>query len=134
MARKIEPSPHLKNLKIPIPDRIEHGKITCQFDVIEEFKQPEGFLFGGFTAAVADEYLAMVAFSVLTNDYVVVTSDLRVQYFRPMINGKISVEATILNESRATIHAEVTFKTETGKLAVKATATMSKKLKSDLGI
>jgi len=134
MAGKASLPPYIANLKIPVPDKIEHGKITCQFEVSEDFKQPEGLLFGGYIAAVADDYLAMAAFSVLTNDYVVVTGDLRVQYFRPIIKGKVNIEAEVVNESQTTIHAEVTFKTENGKLAAKATATMSKKLKVDLGI
>jgi uncharacterized protein (TIGR00369 family) len=86
------------------------------------FFHERGSLFGGFLAALSDHALAMVTMSVLEDGEVFNTSDLRTSFFRPVTEGELSIEATVLHRGRSMIQAEVVF-TRAGKLVGKATAT-----------
>ena len=80
-------------------------------------------LFGGYLSAVADDMLGMATFTVLENDSIFSTSDLRVQFFRPIQREKILVTASVININRSSIHVEAIFRNNEGKLAAKASAT-----------
>lgn len=125
VSRQNVTPPHVSTLRLPLIDGWEKNRVWCTFDVDPDLVQPQGALFGGYLSAVADELMGMATFTALGADTVFSTSDLKIQYFRPVSSGKIAVEATILNISRSRIHVEATFKNEDGKLIAKAAATQS---------
>jgi uncharacterized protein (TIGR00369 family) len=97
--------------------------VTASWKVDPRFFHERGSLFGGFLAVLSDHALAMVTMSVLEDGEVFSTSDLRTSFFRPVTEGELSIEATVLHRGRSMIQAEVVFTRADGKLVGKATAT-----------
>jgi uncharacterized protein (TIGR00369 family) len=126
VAQRLAPGeqepPHVHNLGLPYPSSWTPGRVTASWKVDPRFFHERGSLFGGFLAALSDHALAMVTMSVLEDGEVFNTSDLRTSFFRPVTEGELSIEATVLHRGRSMIQAEVVF-TRAGKLVGKATAT-----------
>ena len=49
--------------------------------------------------------------------------DLRTSFFRPVSEGTLRIEASVVNRGRSLVHAEVVFRRDDGKVAAKGTAT-----------
>ena len=120
VTRKISVPSHYQVLRLPLIDEWEAGRVRSSFEVDPDLKQPAGSLFGGYLSAVADELMGLAAVTVLDGESVPSTSDLRIQYFRPLVGGKVTVEASVYNRSRSSIHVEASFLNHEGKLAAKA--------------
>ena len=61
-------------------------------------------------------------FSALKNGEAFTTQDLQIKLFRPVSQGDISIEATVLNRSRTTGYVEAEWKNAEGKLLAKVLA------------
>ncbi len=125
VARKGSLPSHVKALRLPPIDGWESGRVWCAWPVDPDFIQPQGALFGGYICAIADEMLGLAACTVMDNDFVFATADSRTNYFRPIREGVISIEATVIYKGRTNIYVEATFTNEAGKLCVKCSATKS---------
>lgn len=79
----------------------------------------------GYLTAVADELPGMATLTVLEDDEMFVTADIRMNYFRPVRGGELVVEAFVLRKGRSGAHIEATFSTPDGKLVAKASATQN---------
>jgi len=80
-------------------------------------------VFGGYLAAVADNVMALLMFTVLLDDENFTTSNLDLRFIRPVTPGPVEVEATIVNRGKRLAHCELTIKRADGKLAAMADAT-----------
>jgi acyl-coenzyme A thioesterase PaaI-like protein len=61
--------------------------------------------------------------STLENDELFATSDLRLSFFRPVLDGTIEFAAEVLHRGRRQAHVEVVFLNDRDKIVGKATAT-----------
>ena len=122
-ARKSIVPPHVTILRIPLIDRWEPGRVWCRLKVDPDLIQPQGDLFGGYIAVVADEMLGMATASVLVDGEVFTTSDSHVHYFRPTSGGELNIEASIIHKGRSSAYVEATFTNSDGELVAKASAT-----------
>ena len=118
----VPPAMHVKALHLPAIQGWQEGQVRVTFAIPEEVIQPHGSTFGGYLAAVADEMAGMATMTVLPDGASFTTSDLRMQYFRPIACENLSVEATVINQSRSNIHVEAVFSNASGKLIAKAFA------------
>jgi uncharacterized protein (TIGR00369 family) len=114
---------YARALRLPRPSRWEPGRVWSSWEVDPEMLTPWGAVFGGYLAALADESAGQAAFSVLEPGETFGTSDLRISPLRPIREGTITIEASVLQRGRSTIHVEVEFRSEDGTLLVKASAT-----------
>ncbi len=82
-----------------------------------------GAVFGGVLSAMADLATTWGMFTVLDDDEAFITSDLRVSYFRPMVEGTISWESQVVHRGRRNCYVEAKFTDERDKLIYQGSAT-----------
>jgi uncharacterized protein (TIGR00369 family) len=117
------PPPCIVTLKIPGVDGWQQGRVWRQWQVDPAVFHERGAVFGGYLAALADSTLGLAVMTVLEDEEVFTTSDLRVSFFRPATGGVLRIEGRVVHRGRSMAHVEVDFSREDGKLVAKATAT-----------
>ena len=125
VARTAPRPPHAEILRLPGIDGWEPGRVWCAWAVDPDFIQPQGAIFGGYISAIADEVLGMATMTVLPDGEGFATADIRTNFFRPIREGIVDIEATVVHKGRTNIFVEATFTDAAGKLCAKATATQS---------
>lgn len=115
--------PHVKALHLPKIDRWEKGRVWSAWTIDDDLIQPHGSAFGGYFSAVADEMVGMATMTVLEDHEIFVTSNCRVDYFRPAGAEKLRVEAAVIHRGRSRVNLEASFTNSDGKLVAKAFAT-----------
>lgn len=105
--------------------RWEPGRITRRWTVGTWAHNPDGTVFGGLIAALADQVTSFAAFTILGDDEASRTASLQVDYFRPVIGPHVTVEARIVNRSRRLIHTETEIVRADGKVAAHARAVLA---------
>ncbi|MEL7028675.1 MAG: PaaI family thioesterase [Pseudomonadota bacterium] len=104
------------------------GVVKARWRINETFRLPDGSMFGGYIAALADQILALATFSVLPeDDDRFRTANLQTNFFRPLTGEWMNVEARVVNVSRRLIHVEGDFMNEDGKVAAHCTAVQSRR-------
>lgn len=73
--------------------KFEPGKAELALQVTDELKQQHGFIHGGVISYLADNSLAFVGGSVLTD---VVTSEYKINYVRPATGQHLVAKASVL--------------------------------------
>ncbi|MCX6352576.1 MAG: PaaI family thioesterase [Bacteroidetes bacterium] len=76
--------------------KIEPGYIECEAKLDEHLTQQDGFVHGGVTSTIADLVTGFAAFSLVSKDDRVVTSDLKVSYFHPGKGDKIFARGWVI--------------------------------------
>lgn len=110
----------------------EYGKLSMVWDIDDRFVMPDGVMFGGHVAAVADHVAGLVTMTALeASEDRFRTSRLETNFFRPIMKPKAAIEARVVNASKTLIHAEADFFTADGKLAVRIAATQVKRRSTD---
>jgi len=105
--------------------RWEPGRITRRWTLGTWAHNPDGTVFGGLIAALADQATSFAAFTVLGDDEASRTASLQVDYFRPVVGSHVTVEARIVNQSRRLIHTETEIMRADGKIAAHARAVLA---------
>ncbi len=106
----------------------EWGKLSMVWEIDDRFVMPDGVMFGGHVASVADHVAGLTAMTALEeNDDRFRTSRLETNYFRPVMKPKATIEARIVNTSKSLIHVEADFFNAEGKLAVRIAAVQMKR-------
>ncbi len=106
----------------------EWGKLSMDWEIDDRFVMPDGVMFGGHIASVADHVAGLAAMTALEeNDDRFRTSRLETNYFRPVMKPKATIEARIVNASKSLIHVEADFLNAEGKLAVRIAAVQMKR-------
>lgn len=123
VARKVPISKHAETMRIPRIDGWEPGRVWTTWEIDPDIVSPQGTVFGGYLATVSDEMVGMATMSVLEDGESFVTADLRVNFFRPALIGKLTAEATVIHRGRSIAYVEAVFTNAEGKLVAKAAAT-----------
>lgn len=110
-------------LRLPVPAGWESGRVWAAWKVSPQFLTPWGSVFGGYLAAIADEFAGMAALSVLEDGETFGTTDLHVSPVRALREGTAQIEARVVGRGRAAIHVEVEILREDGTLVARASAT-----------
>ncbi|MEL6507352.1 MAG: PaaI family thioesterase [Pseudomonadota bacterium] len=99
------------------------GEVHLRWILTKNFIMPDGVMFGGHIAAVADHFVALGAMSVLTHDNERFrTSRLETNFFRPLKEPYADIAVRVTNASKTLIHLEAQFINEAGQLAAMAQA------------
>ncbi len=105
-------------------DRWAWGEIDFSWDIDERHIMPDGVMFGGHVASVADYVTSLAAMTVLTEDNQRFrTSHLSVDYFRPVKRPAAMIKGRVTNVSRSLIHVEADVFNEDKKRLVRMSAT-----------
>ncbi len=113
--RVLERSPGFLRIDAHLPDHV---------------KNPRGQLFGGFTPT----YVDMVALFTVRGpaspeepwNYWLATTNMRIDYFEPVLGPRFAIESRVVNERRRTCFVETTFLDGEKTLLVFALTTLRK--------
>lgn len=115
-------APFLKVLLLPKLVRWEPSKAWFEWPVDPRTHNYAGVVFGGQIALMADRALAVTSITALDDNEHFTTSDLRTSFFRPIVEGTLFIEGTVVHKGRRLLHAEAAFTNDQGKLVAKAVA------------
>ncbi|MBI1221843.1 MAG: hotdog fold thioesterase [Bacteroidetes bacterium] len=108
--------------------RIEAGEVEARLAFGKELQQQNGFLHGGVTATLCDVTAGFAAFTLVEEDEVVVTGDLRVSYLNPGTAPSIYSKGWVIKTGKLLHFCESEvwgeFEEGTRILIAKASATM----------
>lgn len=107
----------------------EWGGLKMRWDIDDRFILPDGVMFGGHIASVADHVAGLAAMTVLTdNRERFRTSRLETNYFRPLTAPVAMIDARVTNASKTLIHVEADFANADEKLAVRVNAVQVRRM------
>lgn len=105
------------------------GKISMRWEIDDRFIMPDGVMFGGHVASVADHIAGLVTMTVLEqNKERFRTSKLETNFFRPVMAPFVKIEGRVVNASRSLIHVEADFLNPEDRLAVRIAAVQVRRL------
>ena len=107
----------------------EWGEIKMRWEIDDRFVMPDGVMFGGHIASVADHVAGLTAMTVLRDvKERFRTSRLETNYFRPLMMPLATIEGRVTNESKSLIHVEADFYNADEKLAVRVNAVQVRRM------
>ncbi|MBW1892992.1 MAG: PaaI family thioesterase [Deltaproteobacteria bacterium] len=86
--------------------RIEKGLFESRLKLQREHKQQDGFVHAGVIATMADHTAGYSAYTLVTNDYRILTIEFKINYFRPAIGDEIICRARVINRGEKIIVSE----------------------------
>lgn len=106
----------------------EWGRLSMVWEIDDRFIMPDGVMFGGHIASVADHVAGLAAMTVLDGEGDRFrTSRLETSFFRPVMKPKAMIEARVVNTSKTLIHVEADFLNGEEKLAARIAAVQMKR-------
>ncbi|MEO1406679.1 MAG: PaaI family thioesterase [Pseudomonadota bacterium] len=96
-----------------------------RFDGKPEFRNPAGYIQGGFLAAMLDDTIGFLAGMKTAPKALPSTVDLHTTFLRPVRVGAVEVAARLANIGRAMIFAEATLFDSRGKEAARSSASLT---------
>jgi uncharacterized protein (TIGR00369 family) len=115
--------PALRRLALPNFSGWEPGRVWGEWDFDPEICNPDGALFGGYLAALADATAGHAIATTLGGEEGFATADLRISYHRPVRGGRLRFEGVVVTRGRQIGHVEVRFTSQDGELVATAQAT-----------
>lgn len=126
-------------------DRLKHGEITppaaelvgfrmlsfgdgesrFEMDAGRRHHNPMGTVHGGILCTLADSAMGMAFASTLGEGETFTTLEIKVNYLRPVFEGKLFASAKVVHRGRTVGLVECDVTTEDGKLAARAVSTCS---------
>ena len=105
------------------------GHIKMRWEIDDRFVMPDGVMFGGHIASVADHVAGLATMTVLNADNERFrTSRLETNYFRPLTMPLAVIEGRVVNASKTLIHVEADFLNAQEKLAVRINAVQVRRM------
>lgn len=106
----------------------EPGRLSMRWEIDDRFVMPDGVMFGGHVAAVADHVAGLVTMTALeANEDRFRTARLETNFFRPVMKPLALIEGRVVNLSKTLIHVEADFRDPEGKLAARIAAAQVKR-------
>ena len=102
---------------------LERGHAVLRFSFRSELTQYQGAVQGGIVVAYADASLAFATASVVPDGRDFVTTELNVQYIRPLTAGEATATAVIEHAGRTLVRGRAKVENESGQLIALCTST-----------
>ena len=104
--------------------KLSNGGAILTVTTGDRHRQIHNVMHGGVIAALADTAAAIAAYTVVPPGTEVVTIELKINYFRPVIDGTVEARARIVNGGKTVVYLECDVTSvPDGKLIAKATST-----------
>ena len=100
------------------------GRVVISLENKKKFSQGLGFMHGGMVASLLDTASGFAAFSVLEEGKHVVTSELKINYLRPVVCKKVRCVGEVLKLGKSLIVVEANVLDEENKILAKMLGTM----------
>jgi len=104
-------------------DSVKPGRAVLSVDVRKELTQLQGVMHGGATAALIDTAVAFAIVGASEPGARFTTVEMKVNYLRPISEGRITAEAWLIRDGRRIVVAECDVLDSAGRLAAKGLLT-----------
>lgn len=105
------------------------GEIEMRWEIDDRFLMPDGVMFGGHIAAVADHIVGLATMTVLqANEERFRTSRLETNFFRPLTAPFATIDGRVVNASKTLIHVEADIFNADEKRAVRIDAVQVRRM------
>jgi acyl-CoA thioesterase len=91
----------------------------------EQHQNPNGVTHGAVLFAIVDTAMGQATMSVLDEGQFCASVDVQVRFIRPVSDGAIEAEATVLKRGRNVVHLEATIVDERSRLIATAAGTFT---------
>lgn len=105
---------------------IEQGRAVFEMQVDERHHNPMGTLHGGIYCDVADAAMGYAYAATLGEGDSFTTVELKINFFRPVRNGKLTAEARVVRAGATLGYVECDVKDHEGNLLARAGSTCMK--------
>ena len=99
------------------------GRATVEFQASERYANPMGTLHGGVLCDLADAAMGVAYLSTLARDETGTTIELKINFLRPVWNGKLRAEARIVRAGKVVGLVECDIFDERQRLVARASST-----------
>jgi len=103
--------------------RFGEGTAVMTIDVGRKFHNPMGTLHGGIMTDLADACMGVATITTLGDEESFSTLELKMNFLRPVFQGRITAEARVLHRGKTIAMTESVVKNEEGKEVARGTAT-----------
>jgi acyl-CoA thioesterase len=93
------------------------GRCSIELDIAPEHFNPHGIVHGGVLYSVADTGMGGALTSLLTDDEICTTVEIKIVYFRPATAGRLLCDTEVVNRGRRTAALESTLSVDDRMLA-----------------
>jgi uncharacterized protein (TIGR00369 family) len=105
---------------------IEPGRTLLEMEVDERHHNPMGTLHGGVYCDLADAAMGYAYASTLGEAETFTTVELKINFFRPVREGRLTAEARVVKSGNTLGYVECDVKDANGKLVARAASTCMK--------
>jgi uncharacterized protein (TIGR00369 family) len=116
--------------RVPVADLIgfrvteaKDGRAIATLEASEKHANPMGTLHGGILCDVADAAMGMAFASTLGEEETFTTLELKINFFRPVWNAKLTAEAQVIHRGKTLGYVECEVRDENNKLIAKTSST-----------
>ena len=109
-----------------VPKSIEPGHAIFEMEVDGRHHNPMGTLHGGIYCDLADAAMGFAYAATLGEGEAFTTVELKINFFRPVRQGKLTAEAKVVKAGSTLGYVECDVTDGNGKLAAKAASTCMK--------
>ena len=118
---KNAPFPHHMNMQL-VDIGVDKAEVELQLDRIH--LQPFGIVHGGVLATLIDTATFWSAFIRIPEDCGLVNVDLKLNYLKPVVSGKLKAKGNCLKAGRTISYAEAEVVDENGELVAHGTSSL----------
>ncbi len=105
VAAAVNDSPFYRHVSMRVREFSDTGSVM-EMEVRDEHKNLWGIMHGGALSTLADSSCGTAITQVVSGEERVVTLDLRVQFLRPVKQGKLTAYGKVVHKSRRHVIAE----------------------------
>jgi uncharacterized protein (TIGR00369 family) len=125
-----EAAPPIARLLGLVLKAIEPGRAVFEMEIDQRHHNPMGTLHGGIYCDLADAAMGFAYGATLGEDESFTTVELKINFFRPVREGKLTAEAHVVKAGSTLGYVECDVKDANGKLVARAASTCMKLSKS----
>ncbi len=88
---------------------LQEGRSRCVLEVNEKLFNPHGVLHGGVVYSMADTGMGAALYSLLDEDELCTTVEVKISYFKALTNGTLVCDTKVINKTRriAVLESEI---------------------------
>jgi uncharacterized protein (TIGR00369 family) len=85
---------------------LEYGRAESTLEVTEAHSQQDGFVHAGVMATMADHTAGYAAFSVVSEDFRILSVEFKINFLRPAIGDRLVCRARVVKEGKKILVAD----------------------------
>ena len=123
VKKETTPPPMVATLRLPGVDGWEPGRAWVDWTVDPLMYSDNGNVFGGYIATLVDSIGGLAMMTTLSDAEAFTTGNVNVSFLRPVVEGKVHIEGSVVHRGRRMGHVDVTFTDDKGRLLARGVVT-----------